>query len=215
MKFLVALFFMGSVFSVLADSPLTSTHFAKAYENDKMVISAKADGMNNKVLKFLGKEKKPAVKKLAIINQLGWGNKSYVTDFENYLLEKRKGLKPEVFEYLRAFLEEIPAENKQTNLLTAEDLMCWAYFQALGDYFNPSLASKAAYLSFVREPESMAHAAVFALIACQISFDTDWCGVYQIGKEFLVEKDYTKEKLSPEAVKIIMDYLNLYSADCK
>ncbi|MDC3352100.1 hypothetical protein OAV92_02525 [Crocinitomicaceae bacterium] len=214
MKYLIAIFLISSVLCSKADSPLTSTNFSKAYKSEKMIVYTKENGLNQKLLKFLGKEQKESVIKIAIINELGWGDKDLVKQFEAYLLDKRKGLKPEVFDYLREFTEEIPVENEQTNRLTADDLMCWAYLQALGDYFTPKLASKAAYFSFVREPNSMAHASVFALVACQVSFDTDWCYVYQIGQEFLVAKTYDKNKLSQEALKIILDYFNLYAADC-
>ena len=150
-----------------------------------------------------------------LINELGWGKEQLVGQYENYLLKKRKGLEPSVFTYLKTISEEIPVENEQTNLLTADDLMCWAYLQAMGDYFNPNLASRAAYLAYVRNPKSMAHATVFTLVACQIAFDFNWCYVYKNGKEFLIDMKYEENRLKPEAVKIIMDYLRLYKSDCQ
>lgn len=215
MKSLLSFVFILSLSFARADSPLTSTHFSNAYQEEKMVLYAQENEFDKKLLKFLGKEKKNAVIKIAIINKLGWGKKDLVLQYEAYLLKKRKGLKEEVFDYLRVDSDALPEENEQTKLLSADDLMCWAYLQALGDYFNPTLASRGAYFAYVRNPNSMAHATVFTLIACQIAFDSDWCRVYKLGEEFLVDKTYEENILKKEAVKIIMDYLGLYKGDCK
>lgn len=215
MKQFITILFVITSFYLKADSPLTSTPFSSAYESEKMIQYVKDNGLDKKGLKFLAKKNGNAVLKIVVINELGWGKEQLVGQYENYLLKKRKGLEPSVFSYLRTVSEEIPVENEQTNFLTADDLMCWAYLQAMGDYFNPNLASRAAYLAYVREPKSMAHAAVFTLIACQIAFDTNWCYVYKNGKEFLIDMKYEENRLKPEAVKIIMDYLRLYKSDCE
>lgn len=210
---LLALVFLSGI--SFADSPLTSTRFSDAYKDEKMIKHVNENGLDKKSLKFLSKKSADPVMKIAMVNALSWGNKELVHIYENYLLSKRKGLKPEVFEYLRVVSDDIPNENKQTNLLTADDLMCWAYFQALGDYFNPDIGGRAAYLAYVRQPESMAHSTVFTLIACQIAFDSNWCNVYKLGQEFLVDTSYERNRLSQAALKIILDYLNLYRGDCK
>ena len=215
MKYLLLLAFIFVNGISFADSPLTSTPFSNAYKEEKMVKHISENGLDKKSLKFLSKKNASPVVKIAMVNALSWGNKDLVHIYENYLLTKRKGLKPEVFDYLRVVSDEIPKENTQTNLLTADDLMCWAYFQTLGDYFNPNMGGRAAYLAYVREPESMAHSTVFTLIACQIAFDSNWCNVYKLGQEFLVDTRYTKNTLNDAALKIILDYLNLYRGDCK
>lgn len=215
MKSILSFVFILSLSFARADSPLTSTHFSNAYQEEKMVLYAQEHDLDKKLLKFLGKEKKSAVIKIAIINAFGWGKKDLVHQYETYLLKKRKGLKQEVFDFLRIDADDLPEENEQTKLLSADDLMCWAYLQAIGDYFKPSVASRAAYFAYVRKPKSMAHATVFTLIACQIAFDSDWCRVYELGKEFLVDKTYEENILKKEAVQIIMDYLGLYKGSCK
>lgn len=210
---LISILLMLCGFS-FADSPLTSTPFCRAYKTDKIVDYASQKRLDKKTLKFLVKKGADPVTKIAVVNVLGWDQKGQTETFEAYLLEKRKGLTPKVFDYLKTVSEEIPVETEQTNLLTSDDLMCWAYFQAMENYFHPRLASRAAYLAYVRNPESMAHAVVFTLIACQISFEMDWCGIYKLGQEFLVEKSYEKDQLNEEAIQIILNYLNLYKADC-
>lgn len=197
-----------------ADSPLTSTDFWVVYKNVKEVNYVSENGLDGKALKFLCGKKGSSLNKMAAINSLGFAHKSTAA-LETYLLSKRKGLKPEVFEFLKAESVEVPTENEQTALLSGDDLMCWAYTQAMDDYFNPKLAFKAIFFAFIRDDQNMSYATVFSLIAAQIAFDSDWCNVYKIPKEYLADKTFTNNQLSPEALKIIMDYVGLYEQDCK
>lgn len=197
-----------------ADSPLTSTYFAQDYATEKIVIHVKDHGLDQAALEYLANEKGNPVIKIAMINQLGWGKADLVVTFENHLLKKRKGLKALAFQILKS------SESTENELkvvwksLTADDLMCWAYLQAMGDYFRPALADNAATLAHYKMKKSMAHAAVFALIRCQIAFDESWCQVYKIGAEIFEESQYSDNQLSNSAVNHIMEYLNLYHGDC-
>ena len=103
------IFFCG-IINVKADSPLTSTPFYKACMDVGIVAYAKSEGLQTKVLKFLCKKKADPMHKFAAINALEWGNKSNIGMFEEYLLEKNKKLKPEVFEYLGAVSDTKPEE---------------------------------------------------------------------------------------------------------
>ncbi|MEX1002728.1 MAG: hypothetical protein WDZ35_11490 [Crocinitomicaceae bacterium] len=214
-KILLLFLSITLVFGSFADSPLTSTPFYKAYLDKKIVKRAKENGLDKKVIKYLGKSKHDAALKIAAINAVGWGKEGTTKKFEESLLKKRKGLDTAVFNFLREVPEKAPVETEQTKLLTSDDLMCWTYLQAMEDYFHPEKCMSGAFFCFVRNEKSMAHATVFALIACQNSFDYDWCKIYQLGQLYLVETDYEENKLSTEAVKIILDYLNLYGDSCK
>ena len=206
----------GLTLSALADSPLTSTEFFRAYLDVKEVKYATENPLDKKLLDFLGSPKANPVHKLAVINALSWGKTDYVTTFENYLLKKRKGLKKEVFDYMRITENsETPQETEQTRLLTADDLMCWAYLQTMGDYFQPAMGMRGAFFGYARDAESMAHVTSFALIAAQQAFDTDWCQVYMIPKTMLEDSAYSKNLVKPEAINIIMEYIGLYAAECK
>jgi hypothetical protein len=197
-----------------ADSPLTSTDFWVAYKNVKEVTYVNENGLDGKALKFLCGKKGSSLNKMAAINSLGFAHKK-TNALETYLLSKRKGLKPEVFDFLKTESEDVPVENEQTKLLTGDDLMCWAYTQAMDDYFNPNFALKAAFFAYFRDQENMSYATVLSLIAAQKAFDSDWCNVYRIPKEYIENKTYSNNQLSAEAVKIIMDYIGLYQQDCK
>jgi hypothetical protein len=209
---IVIVFFTVSSY---ADSPLTSTPFYKAYSEVKEVKYALEKGLDNKMLKFLGSNKANIVTKIAVINALSWGNEDLVGKFEAYLLKKRKGLTSAVFDQLRIVANSKPEETDQTKLLTADDLICWVYLQVMGDYNNPAMGMRAGFIGFMRDKESMAHMVPFSLIASQKAFDTNWCNVYQIPHKTLEEDTYTKNNISDEALKIIMDYINMYKQDCK
>ncbi|NOQ75325.1 MAG: hypothetical protein GQ574_25165 [Crocinitomix sp.] len=213
MRYLFLLLPFFFVSNVRADSPLTSTPFADAYASEKMVMYVATKGLDEKAMKYLGSEDGDAVVKIAMINQLSWGNMEYTKAFEKYLIEKRK-VKEKVFKYLRYPKGDEVKENKWTKKLTADDLMCWAYFNALGNYFNPQMSSSAAQLAMQREQNSMAHASVYALISCQVAFDKSWCNIYKLGQLYFVEKTYESNPLNADAVQVILDYLNLYKADC-
>lgn len=212
---ILSLMFLCISLFALADSPLTSTSFYSAYQDLKQVEYAIENGMDKKIVKVLGSKKTDIVTKIAIINALSWGDTTRVVKFEEYLLKKRKGLKPEVFEYLREVSDDTPQENDQTLLLTADDLACWAYLQSMGDYFNPSYGIKGSFLAYLRDTESMGHALPVSLIAAQKAFDYDWCSVYTIPYRMLVETKYSKNIVAEEAVNMIMDYIVLYQGDCE
>ena len=218
MKKLISLIVLTILFNktiaVFADSPLTSTNFSSVYMDIEEVKYASEHGLDNTLLEFLISEKVNSVSKIAVINALSWGNTKNVILFENYLLKKRKGLKKDVFKFLRTESDKAPEENEQTLLLSADDLICWTYLQTMGDYNRPNIGMRAAFFSYGRDLESMAHVVVFTLIAAQKAFDNDWCKVYTIPKKMLVDEQYTKNILKPEALKIILDYTGLYAECC-
>lgn len=201
--------------SVYADSPLTSTPFYKAYLEIDEVNYATTHPLDDKLLEYLGSAKGDPVIKIAIINALSWGKTNYVTKFENYLIQNRKGVKSDVFDYMRTVSDDTPEETDDTYKLTADDIMCWAYLQTMGDYFAPAKGMRGGYFCFTRNQKSMAHIVVFTLIAAQKAFDEDWCRVYKIPQKMLIETKYTENIVKPEAIKIITDYTDLYKTECK
>ncbi|OFX61609.1 MAG: hypothetical protein A2046_09915 [Bacteroidetes bacterium GWA2_30_7] len=214
-KLILTVAFLAINILTFADSPLTSTPFYKAYENIEAVKHALEKGLDKTTLDFLCNKESSIVEKIAVINSLSWGNETNISIFEKYLLENIKGLNAEVFTFLKTVSNEPPAETEQTQLLTADELICWAYLQTMGDYNKPNLGMKASHLAYSRDKESMAHMVPYALMASQNMFETSWCKVYQISHTMLVETEYSKNKISDDALKIIMDYINLYKEECK
>jgi hypothetical protein len=210
---LICLMFNAYVF---ADSPLTSTPFYTAYKHIPAVKYASEKGLDKKTLKFLNSDVS-SDQKLAVLNALSWGNTNNVLIYENYLIKKNKKLDATVFTELSQFVdsENEPSETDNIKKLSADEMMCWAYLQAMGDYFNPSVALRASYFAFMRNESNMAYGTLFTLIAAQVSFDINWCNVYLIGKMGIVDTQYSTSILNQDAVKIIMDYLRLYEESCE
>ncbi len=198
-----------------ADSPLTSTGFYTSYKDLAIVKKTiKEQGITTEIFNFL-ESNAPADHKLAVINALGWGNEGYVEQYEKKLTEKNANLKPWVFDSLRVYHQKPPfyEEYKELN---SDQLMCWSYLQVMGDYFNPIKGFTAANFLYMGKPESMAHNLPVTLIACQLSMDSrqDWCNVYLIGYDLLVNKKYSENNLRPSALHLIMKYLGLYKEYC-
>lgn len=198
---------------MLADSPLTSTPFWQAYENDKEVKYAKENGLNEKVLKYLTSKKISCDVKIAMINSFGWSS-GYTQKFEDYLLSKRKGLTKDVFKYLKKESEEMPVENDQTQLLSTDDLVCWTYLRAMDNYDTPQYSMRGAFLAYWRDTTNMSAGVVLCLVFAQQAMMYDWCKIYESAQAFIIEPEYKENLLKEEAVTIIMEYLNLYEQDC-
>jgi hypothetical protein len=196
-----------------ADSPLTSTPFWMAYEEVKEVKYAKEKGLDKKTMKVLTNKSVSCDIKLAIINCFGWKS-GYTEKFEEHLISKRKGLKRDVFKYLKSESEDMPQETKQTQLLNTDDLVCWSYLRAMDNYDTPIYSTKGAFLAYWRDKKNMSAGVVWCLVISQIAMMGDWCKIYESAQQFIVEAEYENNLLKEEAVTIIMEYLNLYEQDC-
>lgn len=215
MKRLVTLLILCCTATAYCDSPLTSTPFASSCGAEQIISRFKINGFSDDIMQFLSDPKADAVQKIGLINEIGWGNMQYVEAYQAYLIAQHKGLSNAVFGALKSNKGTLKALKKMTKKLSADELMCWAYLQAMGDYFQPALANKAATIAYQRTKESsMAHAAVYALIRCQIAFDQNWCEIYRVGNEYFRERNYKSNLLSEDAIRIIMEYLDLYKGDC-
>ncbi len=215
MKFIISLCAFLTAALAYSDSPLTSTYFAKYCGADAVIQVYKEKGFSEELMQFLSSPKENPIHKIALINEISWGSDQYVKGYEAYLIANKKGITTAVFEALKADKGTQKELYKITKTLSADELMSWAYLQALGDYFHPAEAFKAATLAHNRMKEkSMAHATVYALIRCQIAFDQSWCEVYRVGDEYLRVRNYKTNRLSAEAVSTILEYLDLYKEDC-
>lgn len=200
--------------NALADSPLTSTPFWMAYEDVKEVAYAKENGLDKKVLKQLLGKKLSCDVKLAMINSFGWGS-GYTATFEDYLIEKRKGLSREVFKYLKLESDDMPEDNAQTKLLTTDDLVCWSYLRAMDNYDMPYYSMRGSFIAYWRDQKNMGAGVVWCLVVSQMAMMGDWCKIWESTQEFIVDADYETNLFREEAVTIIMEYMSLYEQDCE
>lgn len=182
-----------------ADSPLTSTHFSKAYEDHPMVQKASEIGeeLPMEILNFLADANSPVDVRLAVVNAIGWDidGKTASKQFEQFMLQ-RYGAKNE---------KELAAR------LNAETLAVYAYEKAMSDYFNVKDAKRlAAQAAKKNTGNSFSVAMVDALVKCQYYLDNN--GIRKIGKtaNAVVNNKRLNRDMRQQAVDIIMEYLDLY-----
>lgn len=200
LKFILPIILILMGLQIKADSPLTSTYFAKHYESFKIVkYAAEVGTIDKKIAKYLMNEKKPIAVKAAIANALGWdmagkNNSKWYASF----LRPKYNWAPGAF---------------NADDLTAADLMLMGYLTALDDYFNPQHGLE--YLAMAEEkmPQSLTVRMMHALVKSQVAFDSDWCQVYQI-VAMVAADDSPNLDFAPEAVEIIMEYISLYKDEC-
>lgn len=182
-----------------ADSPLTSTDFARAYASSPMVKMAEnvQGTLPSALLTFLGNDKAPVDERLAVVNQLGWDfeGTSFGDQLGDYLMRKHN----------------VSDVTDLAGKLNAGTLAVYAYALAMSDYFNVYEAGYLAHLAVEKnEGRSFSVAMVAALIDAQELMDgDDWSKVYKVVADVL--KDQTlRHDMKQEAVDIIMEYIDLY-----
>ena len=109
---------------IVADSPLTSTDFSKAYQNEEVVKKASLTRgrLTKELMGWLASENNPIAIKMAIINQLGWdfNGKHNSKLFFNYL-KKTEGY----------------SDTADFGINGNDyELLCMAYLKAMDNYFE-------------------------------------------------------------------------------
>lgn len=186
--------------SVLADSPLTSTEFSKAYKDAPIVqLAAVSNGSVSELLMdYLIDEKNPIDLKIVAINELGWSlrGKNNAALFYEYMKYKN-------------VLQDI-------NKASADILICYAYFMAMDDYFDVEEAIVYANKAKSKNEKSYTIQIITALIEAQKALDNkdDWCKVYSLTNNVRTNKTLTKD-MNDEAIAIIFKYMDGYEYYCK
>lgn len=200
--------------AALADSPLTSTDFATAYQDVKVVQQADRNGLNERVLKALSDPKVPQDVRAAIVNQIGWSNEPQqnATIYLDYIA-RRQNTQPS-----RITLA----------MLTPQEAMALGYLLAMDNRFSleqpiggSGEVQQADALSLLdtavaKSPDDFSVNLIHSLVQSQYEFDrgpANWCAVYET-VQGTVEEFQGERNMRPEAVDIIMDYIELYKDDC-
>ncbi len=223
MKKRIIIFLLAiNTFNVLADSPLTSTFFAMAY-NDVPTIGTimqrrMSEGIYNipliaEYIKFLDDPNNSLDQKIALINGLGWGEVSNTEIYIQHLMKKYV-LSHSEFDSLLVFRDD---ENMDLwpscKVINAHDLISLGYLQIMGDYFNPLAAGNVVEYAYSLIEDSQAAACVVGLLISQYMLDINWCGVYQ-GMNVLRDGIFTRDIMRPDALLAINEYIDLYAASC-
>lgn len=187
---------------IFADSPITSTPFASAYSEEKIIITAtKAKGIiTPDLIEYLSKSGNPIELKMAVINQLGWQNKikDNASVFYRHLTLKNRYKSEEEF--------------KQK--ASGDELLSLAYLKAMDDYQDVSPAIKFAELALEKNPKSLTYNLIVAIINAQKAMDGDWCEVFKITDSVRQNSELTVDMKS-EATVIIYEYTDGYKEFCK
>lgn len=217
MKHMVTLFLSLAVFAAKADSPLTSTSFAKSYLHVKAVkdvVDQEVRTMGEEQIRFLDDTTASLDEKIALINAMGWGDS---TRFDVYKLHisKKYGLKLSLIDSIITFRGPQPTLFAGTEKITAEDLCCMAYFRAMTDYLHPLTSYYCAYIAVDKKPGSMAASYVFGLILSQVYLNLDWCRLYETMQAIKTFDGYNTDSLREDAVTSIFSYIEGYKESCK
>lgn len=200
--------------AVLADSPLTSTPFASAYQDVEIVRYTAEMGLDDRVLEALSDPEIPNDVRAAIVNQIGWSNDPQA-NADRYLA------------YL-ASQQEVEASQMTLEILTPEEKMALGYLLAMDHRFSLTApiggsgevqqinALKLLDLAAAETPEDFSVVLIRALIQSHNEFQDgpqNWCAVYQVVNAAI--EDFPSEpNMRPEAVQEITDYIGLYRDEC-
>jgi len=181
----------------LADSPITSTDFWKAYKDYPVVQkAAREKTMSLEFAEYLSNPSTPIGVKAAVINALSWA-------FEG----KHNA---ELYRYYLALRYRCTLDELTPDLLNADEVFCLGYLTVMDDYFHPEGALPLLEAASRRRRNSFTVAIVLALTRAQKAMDDDLEKVWPPVKRVLDDKNLQKD-LRPEAVKIILDYMKLYA----
>ncbi len=194
---LCILFFAAAVFSAVADSPLTSTPFYSAYTDLRIVRTAEVKGvLSLEMAEYLSSESVSIDLKAALINALSWNiNGKNNSELYMYYLSIKYGM---------------TIDSPDIGKISDSELFSLGYLRAMDNYFN--VGESLIMLEGVREKmdKSLTVALVYALVLVQnIMESQSWEGMFQLFYDE-VDDQSLKADIRPAAVRIILDYMELY-----
>lgn len=185
-----------------ADSPLTSTDFAEAYNDQSMVqmaqnLSDDSDvGIPVSMLDFLADKKSPIDVRLAVINAIGWNFNGRTSG-------------QQLYDYLSTRYKAKTAD-KLAKKLDAGTLAVYAYALAMSNYFEVQEAQDLAHKAVKKnKAKSFSVAFIASLIDAQVHLDGDWGMVYKVVNDVLHDGSLHLD-MRQEAIDSVMDYIGEY-----
>lgn len=181
-----------------ADSPITSTEFYTAYLYIDTVKKAADFGvMDSEIAYFLASPINSIDVKAAVINALGW-------DFNG----KDNAEKYAHFVYNKS------VEELNLDLLNEDELFSLGYLMAMDDYSNTTKA-----LTFLQKSNTKLNNSFTVSIVTSIVYSQEtlrqpdnWPDIWVVTQKVIKNKELNRD-LRPEAAKIIVDYMSLYSRE--
>lgn len=157
---------------VLADSPLTSIEFYRAYLGNPMVEKATVSKgkISSEVLGFLTDEENHQDEKLAVINALGWNHNNANSEVYRDHIVKTKKYKSDFGDHYTAFLWNA----------SADELLYYSYMKAMENYRQPFMVFEYLDKAIVKEPSNLNIRLIYELIKSQV--------LYEINEKNLAKK---------------------------
>lgn len=184
----------------LADSPITSTGFSAAYlDVPEVARAAETHRMSEPLATYLINDLTPIDRAAAVINAISWDidGKATRLEFEQILQRAYPGVAATI---------GTPGESGRLLFLRG-------YMQAMDDYFRVDEASRLVQRASEKLPDDFTVALVSTLVLTQDDQVYSWCDRYRMPTA-VVEQYRGRENMRPEAVDIIMEYMNLYKDYC-
>jgi hypothetical protein len=215
---LLMLLTSGFVFTsskVKADTTLTSTNFATAYQDLDIVKSASNRNLNEQLLKALSNPNVTHDVRAAIINALGWSaeGQQNAKAYLGYIASTRNK----------------PSSQLKLAELTPQETFALGYLLAMDNYGNPKTmlrpegigeVEKANAITLIDEaiaksPKDFSVVLIRSLVQGRESqIAMDWCGVYNLVTGEIA--NFRGERnMRSQAVQIVMDYIKLYQEYCE
>jgi hypothetical protein len=188
-----------------ADSPITSTSFYTAYQDDPIVVKASSSGVvTDEIAGYLMSPSVGIGVKAAVVNALSWDvwgiKRNNAMTFLEHLVQKYKMRKASF----------------QPEKCTADELMCLGYLTILDDYFAPQKAIPFLEMALKKNPQSFTVNMILALTRAQglIEDTAKWCEIYR-QTDAVRKNKALKQDLKQEAIKMIFEYMDGYKEYCK
>ena len=194
-----------------ADSPLTSTDFYRAYLDVPIVKKAadKPNKLTKEMMEYLYDDKNPLDIRIALVNAVGWNfdGLSTMKDYIEYCFDLNK----EKVDLVYPVDEE--AKVKSAFVIenaSNEQLAVLVYLQAMSNYFDTE--NNYAFWEYAMQTPLMnkqSYMLPMGLVLAQTAFDfDDWGNIYPAMNFYLFSPEI--QDVRPEAIEIIMDYINEY-----
>lgn len=184
--------------NVYSDSPITSTPFHEAFMYDAMIADAKHCGfMSKEYAEYLNNTSNPIEMKAALVNAYGWdiAGKNNANLYTRFIYKKN---------WSELNLDE----------LSASELMVIGYLIVMDDYFKPEIALPVLEKAVSKNKYSYTINMIHALVKAQAVMDSDFCEVWKIYDEVNSNKNLMPD-MTPQAKKIIYDYMVIYKSYCE
>ena len=209
--FLTFAMMVATMVFIYADSPLTSTDFYKVYL-DIPIVKKAADNpgkLTKEMMEYLYDDKNPLDTRIALVNAVGWNidGLSTMKDYIEYCFDLNK----EKVDFVYSVDEGAQVKsNFVIENATCEQLAILVYLQAMSNYFDTQ--NNYAFWEYAMQTPLMNKQSFMlpmGLVLAQTALDVgDWGNIYPAMKFYLFSPEI--QDVRPEAIEIIMDYINEY-----